>query len=93
MNDDLQQLLKNLRLTKIAEILDEQVAAAEAESLPVKVLLARLLRAEWHHRQESALTTRIKRAGMPESWTIESFPPSSASFPRPRISSSSARPA
>jgi DNA replication protein DnaC len=74
MNDDLQQLLKNLRLTKIAEILDEQVAAAETESLPVKALLARLFRAEWHHRQESALTTRIKRAGMPETWTIESFP-------------------
>jgi DNA replication protein DnaC len=74
MNDDLQQLLANLRLTRIAEILDEQVAAAEAESLPVKSLLARLLRAEWHHRQEAALTSRIKRAGMPENWTIESFP-------------------
>ena len=74
MNDDLQQLLTNLRLTKIAEILDEQVAAAEAESLPFKRLLARLLRAEWHHRQESALAFRIKKAGMPETWTIESFP-------------------
>lgn len=74
MNDDLQQLLTNLRLTRIAQVFDEQVAAAEAESLPVKALLARLFRAEWHHRQESALTSRIKRAGMPESWTIESFP-------------------
>ncbi len=74
MNDDLQQLLTNLRLIKIAEILDEQVAAAEAESLPFKRLLARLLRAEWHHRQESALAFRIKKAGMPEKWTIESFP-------------------
>lgn len=74
MNDDLQQLLKNLRLTKMAEILDEQVTSADAQSLPVKAVLARLLRAEWHHRQESALTSRIKRAGMPESWTIESFP-------------------
>jgi DNA replication protein DnaC len=74
MNDDLQQLLVNLRLTKITEILDEQLAAAEADSVPFKTLLAQLLRAEWHHRQQSALTSRIKKAGMPESWTLESFP-------------------
>lgn len=74
MNDDLQQMLTNLRLTKVAEILDEQVDAAEAESLPFKPLLARLLRAEWHHRQERSLASRIKRANMPETWTIESFP-------------------
>lgn len=74
MNDDLEQLLTQLRLTKIAQILEEQVVHAESEGLPFRKLLAQLLRAECHHRQESALTWRIKKAGMPEHWTLESFP-------------------
>ena len=74
MNEDLEQLLKCLHLKKIAEILDEQMRIAENDSLPFGTLLARLLRAEWHSRQENALTWRIKRAAMPEQWTLESFP-------------------
>jgi DNA replication protein DnaC len=74
MNDDLEQLLIKLRLTRIAQILDEQVTAAESEAVPFRKLLAELLRAECHHRQESALSWRIKKAGMPEQWTLESFP-------------------
>jgi DNA replication protein DnaC len=74
MTDDLQQLLRSLRLKKIAEILDAEVAKADKEGLPFGKLLARLLRAEWHGRQENALTWRIKNARIPEHWTIESFP-------------------
>ena len=74
MNDDLEQLLRSLHLKKIAEILDEQLKKADKESLPFSALLARLLRAEWQSRQESALAWRIRRAAMPEQWTLESFP-------------------
>lgn len=74
MNDDLEQLLKSLHLRKIAEILDDQIAKADREHLPFEKLFARLLRAEWQHRQESALSWRIKQARMPEQWTLESFP-------------------
>jgi len=74
MNDDLDQLLRSLRLKKIAEIFEQEVAKAEKEDLPVKKLLARLFRAEWQSRQENALTWRIKRAAMPQQWTLESFP-------------------
>jgi len=74
MNEDLEQLLKNLHLKKVREILDEQIAKADKEGLPVEKLLVRLLRAEWENRQQSALTWRIKNARMPEQWTLESFP-------------------
>jgi len=74
MKDDLEQLLKNLRLRKIAEIFDAETAKAEKESLSYGAFVARLLRAEWHHRQECALAWRIKNAGLPEQWTLESFP-------------------
>ena len=74
MNDDLEQLLKSLRLKRVAEILDDELRQADEAGLPVEKLLAKLLRAEWEHRQESALAWRIKSAGMPEQWTLESFP-------------------
>jgi DNA replication protein DnaC len=74
MNDDLEQLLKNLHLRKVLELFDEALAKAEKEGLPVEKLWVRLLRAEWQSRQESALTWRIKNARMPETWTLESFP-------------------
>lgn len=74
MNDDLEQLLKSLRLKRVAAILDDELRKADEAGMPVEKLLARLLRAEWEHRQESALTWRIKSAGMPEQWTLESFP-------------------
>jgi DNA replication protein DnaC len=33
-----------------------------------------LLRAQWHHRQETALAWRIKQAKIPQAWTLETFP-------------------
>lgn len=74
MNEELQQLLKNLHLKKILEILEDQLARADKEGLPIQKLLVRLLRAEWEARQQSALAWRIKNARMPEQWTMESFP-------------------
>ena len=74
MNDDLEQLLRSLHLKRIAQILDEELHKAEADGTPLDRVLARLLRAEWQHRQDSALAWRIKNAGLPEQWTLESFP-------------------
>lgn len=36
--------------------------------------LTRLLRAQWHHRQETALEYRIRCANLPERWSLETFP-------------------
>lgn len=72
--DEIRQLLKTLHLTKIAEILDEELKRAQKSDATYQDMLARLLRAQWQHKQESALAWRIKRAAMPEQWTLESFP-------------------
>jgi DNA replication protein DnaC len=74
MNDDLEQLLRNLRLDRIAEILDEEIKRAHKEQCGYEQWLARLLRAQWHRNQEKALAYRIRRARLPEDWTLESFP-------------------
>ena len=74
MTDEIAQLLKALHLGKIAEILDDELAAAAKADLGYQDFLVRLLRAQWHRQQESALAWRIERARMPEQWTLESFP-------------------
>lgn len=74
MNEDLEQLLKILRLKRVGELFDEQLAKANEEGLPFEKLLIHLLRAEWEHRQQNALAGRIKSARMPEDWTLETFP-------------------
>jgi len=74
MNEDLQQLLQNLKLTTIAARFDAMLAAAEKAGTPIPTFVAQLLRVEWHARQERALQARIKRAKFKEDWTLESFP-------------------
>jgi DNA replication protein DnaC len=74
MTDEIRQLLKALHLPKIAEIFDDELKRAEKADASYQDLVARVLRAQWQWRQESALAWRIKRAAMPEQWTLESFP-------------------
>ena len=74
MTEDVEQLLKNLKLRRILEIYGEQLRAAEKEDVSYSEFLARLLRAQWHVRQEGALEWRIRRANLPERWPLESFP-------------------
>jgi DNA replication protein DnaC len=74
MTDDVAQLLKSLRLGRIREILDDELKSAEKEDPSYQEFLARLLRAQWHHQQQSALGWRIERAKLPEQWSLESFP-------------------
>src|SRR5713101_214778 len=74
MTDEIEQLLRNLHLKKIAAIVDDELAHADKQQLSYQELLARLLRAQWQANQESALAWRIKQANLPEQWTLESFP-------------------
>ena len=74
MSDEVEQLLKNLQLRRILSIYEEQLRAAEKEDVSYSEFVARLLRAQWHARQEGALEWRIRRANLPERWSLESFP-------------------
>src|SRR6267154_1540451 len=74
MTEELEQLLKNLKLRRVLEIYEEQLRAAEKEDVTYSEFLARLARAQFHSRQETALEWRIKNARLPERWSLESFP-------------------
>lgn len=74
MSEDIKQLLKNLRLRKMAEIIDAELEAARKNSPSYTDFLARLLRAEWLDQQQRRVQSRIMQARMPDLWTLESFP-------------------
>jgi DNA replication protein DnaC len=74
MSEELEQLLKNLRLRRVLDIYDEQLRAAEKEDVTYSEFLTRLVRAQWHAKQEGALEWRIRRADLPERLSLETFP-------------------
>jgi DNA replication protein DnaC len=74
MTEELEQLLKNLKLKRILDIYEEQSRTAEKEQISYTDFVARLMRAQWHSRLETALEWRILRAKLPERWTLETFP-------------------
>jgi integrase len=74
MTEELEQLLKNLKLRRMLSVYDEQLHAAEKAQVSYSEFVAGLLRAQLHDRQESALEWRIRRANLPERWSLESFP-------------------
>src|SRR6202453_4639975 len=74
MTEELEQLLKNLKLRRMLEVYDEQLRAAEKDDVSYSEFVTRLVRAQWYARQEGALEWRIQRANLPERWSLETFP-------------------
>ncbi len=74
MDDDLEQLLENLKLRKIREILPRELELAEKQGSSYTTLLKRLFREEYQDQQTRVLEYRIKRAGLPERWTLGTYP-------------------
>lgn len=74
MTEELEQLLKNLKLGRMLSVYDEQLRAADKGDVTYSDFIAGLLRAQWHERQENALEWRIDRAKLPERWSLETFP-------------------
>ena len=74
MNDDIEQLLTSLKLRRMLEVFDRETKRAEKKEVSYTEFTARLLREEYHDRQHRATEARIKRAKIPEQWTLETFP-------------------
>jgi DNA replication protein DnaC len=74
MTEELEQLLKGLHLKKILDLVDDEIRRAEKEQITYHEFLLRLVRPQWHAKQQQALEWRIKRAALPELWSLETFP-------------------
>lgn len=82
MDDNIEQLLKNLKLSRIADVLERELQRATKTSCTYEELLARLLRHEYQCRQEQALEARIKRARLPERFCLPSTAGTASRRPR-----------
>lgn len=74
MNDDIEQLLTSLKLKRMLEVFDRETSRAEKQEVSYTEFTARLLREEYHDRLRRTTEARIKRAKIPEQWTLETFP-------------------
>jgi len=74
VNDDIDQLLKNLKLRRLREIINDELERAEKKKPSYSEFIARVLREEYQHQQERFLEYRIDRANLPERWSLETFP-------------------
>jgi len=72
--DDLEQLCQRLRLKRLLEILPRELARAEKQGPSYADFLARCLREQLHDQQQRSLEHRIRRARLPERWSLETFP-------------------
>ena len=74
MDDDLNQLLLGLKLKRLSEILDGELARAEEVAPSYSEFLRRLLRQEYAAQQDRFLEYRVSRARLPERWSLDTFP-------------------
>lgn len=74
MSEDLDQLAQNLKLARIRKILPRELDRAVKQGTDCGEFLSRLLREEYHDRQERSIEYQIKLARLPERWTVETFP-------------------
>lgn len=73
-DEELDQLLKNLRLRRIPEILERELDHAKKRGVSYRTFLKRLLRQEHDAQVVRAMEYRIKRAKLPERWTLGTYP-------------------
>jgi len=74
MNDNLEQLLRGLRLKRMEAVIGRELARAADKQPSYSEFLERLLREEYLSKQERSMQYRIKQAKIPELWTLETFP-------------------
>jgi len=73
-DDETEQLLTTLKLRRIAAVIGRELTQAEKSHPSYRDFLVRLLREEVAAMREARTASRIKRARMPEHWTLETFP-------------------
>jgi len=74
MNEELQQILKTLRLWGLLAQWDELLAQAQRGRFSHERLLKQVVEAEYRLQSEKARLLRRKRAHLPELFEIETFP-------------------
>ena len=74
MTDELRAKLLALRLPRLAEHWDQDLQAAARQRLSHAALLTHLVEEEYRLQGDRARQARLRRARLPQLWTLETFP-------------------
>ena len=74
MNDEMDQLLTQLRMKPLKAIVEAELVRAQKAKPSYTDFYARILRAQHQLTRERSLAYRIERAQLPERWALETFP-------------------
>ena len=74
MDDNLDQLLRNLKLHKLRQILPDEIKKAMKAKASYEDLLVALFRAQYQDQIERSVRGRIRHARVPEKWSLATFP-------------------
>src|SRR5450759_4201214 len=74
MDDNLDQLLRNLKLHKLRQILPDEVKKAMKAKASYEELLVAVFRAQYQDQIERSIQSRIRHARVPEKWSLATFP-------------------
>jgi DNA replication protein DnaC len=74
MNEDIDQLLKNLRMYAMRDMVERELARAQKNKASYAEFFARVLREQYQWQRSRSLEYRIRRANLPERWSLETFP-------------------
>ncbi len=74
MNDELLQLLEQLRFKGMSAVMGDLLTKAQREGWGHQDLLLRLLQEELNYRRERSVQYRLTQAKIPWSWTLNTFP-------------------
>ncbi len=71
---EIKEILNELKFRGMLTDLDNILADAEKQGLPIADTLLTLLRQELYYRKERSLANRMNNAHIPRNWTLSSFP-------------------
>jgi DNA replication protein DnaC len=71
---NIRQLLSTLKLRGMEEELDAVLAKAQKNGLSTEETLLNLLQEEFRYQQERSMQSRIRKAKIPNNWTLKTFP-------------------
>jgi DNA replication protein DnaC len=74
MNDPFKEKLRHLRLNRLAAQWEEDLKEAARQRMSHATLLTHVIEEEYRLKCDHARQQRLKRAAIPEPWTLETFP-------------------
>jgi DNA replication protein DnaC len=74
MNDPLKEKLRHLRLNRLAARWEDDLKEAARQRMSHATLLTHVVEEEYRVKGDNARQQRLKRAAIPEAWSMDTFP-------------------